>query len=178
MTARITADLRRQKALEKAKATLILTCVEAAQIQLAQTFDGQKPARQQLQKIGRWLDAVWKLLKADGKPLSAALLKRVDDEVAAMDTLRAAIIGPCTTPQAWAAWLVTLDALLSDIHALWPEARKVGCWRYLCQTWDTWTRGFVLAADDPDVAEVLGFDLYEHIHDNTALGYASFGLAA
>jgi len=171
MTARIAADLRRKKAEEKAGVVITMSCIEVALEQLEQTFSDQKPASRQLAKIRHWLEAVWKLLKADGKPLSAALLRRVDDEVEAMDAARAAVIGPCTTVPAWAAWLVSLDALLSDIRALWPEARKNAPWRYLCQTWDTWTRGFLVASKDSDTAEEKGFALFLRIIETTEVGY-------
>ena len=168
---RLLSDLRRRKAEEKSKAIITLSCIEVALEHLERTFSDQKPATKQLAKIRHWLEAVWKLLKADGKPLAAALLRRVDEEVEAMDAARAAVIGPCTTVPAWAAWLVSLDALLSDIRVLWPEARKAACWRYLCQTFDTWTRGFLVASGDSDTAEVLGFALFLRIIETTEVGY-------
>jgi len=168
---RMLADLRRKKAEEKAKVVITMSCIEVALEQLEKTFVDQKPAARQLAKIRHWLEAVWKLLKADGKPLSAALLRRVDVEVAAMDAARDTVIGPCDTPGAWAAWLVALDALISDIRALWPEARKNAPWRYLCQTFDTWTRGFLVASKDSDTAEGLGFALFLRIIETTEVGY-------
>ena len=102
-----------------------------------------------------------------GKPLSSAILRRADVESSAVDEARKSVIGTCTTVDAWAAWLICLDALIHDVICTWHPDGSRACWRYLGMTWETLARRFMSQCEDQGRAEEDGTAIYLKIVEAT-----------
>ncbi len=163
---------RQSKSLRQERAHIIgtwqikLTVVEVALFQLEHVFREKKTVSDHLAKIRRWLEECWRSVgQGGGKPLSAEVQRRADRESAMVDAARRAVVGDCTTPGHWAAWLLCIDALIQDVEASIIRGRP-RCWSYLGQTWGTLTRQFLARAGD-DSAEAAGMEIYERVTEVT-----------
>lgn len=153
--------LRQERAHATGTVIIKLTCVEVSLLALEDAFRDEPAEAARLKKIRRWLESCWRTVgQGQRRKLSAALLRRVDDESALVDAARRAVIGEDWTVAAWAAWLVCLDALIHDVICTWPGGHSA-CWRYLGQTWETLARRFLAGAGgDAGGAEELGTAIY------------------
>lgn len=153
--------LRQERAHATGTVIIKLTCVEVSLLALEDAFRDEPAEAAHLKKIRRWLESCWRTAgQGQKRKLSAALLRRVDDESALVDAARRSVIGEDWTVPAWAAWLVCLDALIHDVICTWPGGHSA-CWRYLGQTWETLARRFLAGAgDDAGEAEDMGTRIY------------------
>jgi len=160
--------LRQERAHALGTVIIKLTCVEVSLLALEDAFRDEPAEAAHLKKIRRWLESCWRTVgQGQRRKLSAALLRRVDDESALVDKARRSVIGEDWTAEAWAAWLVCLDALIHDVICTWPGGHSA-CWRYLGQTWETLARRFLAGAGDgADRAEEMGTKIYERIDGKT-----------
>lgn len=166
-----------------ARGTVIikLICVEVSLASIERVLADQPAAVAHLTKIRRWLMRCWETTGAPpqrlvdgawcpagkGKPLSSTVQRRALTETAAIDDARHAVIGDCRTLEAWAAWMVCLDALIHDVVCTWrPDGRRA-CWRYLGQTWETLARQFLSQCEDGGKAEEDGTEIYERVIEST-----------
>lgn len=156
-------NVRQEKAHAHGTVVIKLTCVEVALMRLEEAFAHDKPALAHLAKIRRWLESCWRSAGQGSKrKLSAAVLRRVDDETAMVDAAKVAVTGTEWTVDVWASWLVCLDALIHDVVCTWEGGKTAG-WRYLGMTWESLARQFLKAAEDGDRAEENGTAIYERI---------------
>ncbi len=160
------------KALRQERAHIIgtwqikLTVVEVALMQIEHVYRSRKSVSAHLAKIRRWLDECWRSVgQGAGKPLSAEVQRRADRESAMVDAARRAVVGDCTTPGQWAAWLLCIDALIQDVETSIIQGRP-RCWSYLGQTWGTLTRQFLARAGD-ESAEAAGMEIYLRLDEQT-----------
>ena len=160
--------LRQDRAHALGTTIIKLTCVEVALIALEDVFKDDKTHTAHLKKVRRWLESCWRTVgQGQKRKLSAALLRRVDDESAMVDAARLSVVGQEWTVAAWAAWLVCLDALVHDVICTWPGGHAA-CWRYLGQTWETLARRFLTGSGDAaGQAEADGTEIYERIVEVT-----------
>ena len=160
--------MRQDRAHALGTTIIKLTCVEVALIALEDVFKDDKAHAAHLKKIRRWLESCWRTAgQGQRRKLSAALLRRVDDESAMVDAARLSVVGREWTVPAWASWLVCLDALIHDVICTWPGGHAA-CWRYLGQTWETLARRFLAGAGGgAGQAEADGWEIYEQIVEVT-----------
>ena len=153
--------LRQERAHALGTVIIKLTCVEVALIALEDVFKDDRPESAHLKKIRRWLESCWRTVgQGQKRKLSAALLRRVDDESAMVDAARLSVVGREWTVAAWAAWLVCIDALIHDVICTWPGGHAA-CWRHLGQTWETLAKRFLAGAGDAaGRAEEMGTRIY------------------
>ena len=144
-----------------------LTVVEVALLTLEIVCTNDKALARHLAKIRRWLEACWKSVgQGSGKRLSAEVQRRADRESALVDEALRSVVGDCTTPEKWAARLVSIDAMIQDVVASIIQGRP-RCWGYLEQTWGTLVRRFLRGSVDPEKAEADGTTIYERTIEMT-----------
>jgi hypothetical protein len=161
-------ESRPSKTMRQERAQIIgtwqikLTVVEVALFQLEHVYRERRSVSAHLAKIRRWLEECWRSVgQGAGKPLSAEVQRRAD----MVDAARRAVVGDCTTPGQWAAWLLCIDALIQDVEASIIRGRP-RCWSYLGQTWGTLARQFLDRAGD-ERAEEAGMEIYLRIAEVT-----------
>jgi len=138
-----------------------LTVVEVALMTLEIVCANDKAMVRQFAKIRHWLEECWIFLgQGSGKKLSAEVQRRADRESALVDDALRSVVGDCTTPEAWAARLVSIDAMIQDVVASMVKGRP-RCWGYLGQTWGTLARRFLAGdGDAAGKAEEMGTRIY------------------
>ena len=156
----------KEKAIARTKAQAVLLAVETSHELLCDAFKSQKPAMDQLKKIGRWIDECWIKTKR-GKAISSGAMRDLKKYASKVDEIRDSVLEGCTTPKDWAAWIVALDGLIVDVFSSWEEVPRME-WRRLMQTWDKWCRAFLLSVDDKDYAHENGYAIYDKVE--TAIG--------
>lgn len=150
--------LRQERAQLLGTIQIKLTVIEIALTTLEEVFAHDKGRSRHLAKVRRWLEECWQSVgQGTGLRLSAEVQRRADRESALVDEARRSVVGPCDTPDAWAAWLVAIDALLQDVAVSLVKPPR--CWRYLPRTWETLARLFLAHVDAPR-AEANGTAIY------------------
>ncbi|MHC1788583.1 hypothetical protein [Solidesulfovibrio sp.] len=162
-----------ERALRQDRAHIIgtwqikLTVVEVALMTLEIVCANDKALAARLAKIRRWLEECWVSIgQGSGKKLSAEVQRRADRESALVDDALRSVVGDCTTPEAWAARLVAIDAMIGDVVASMVKGRP-RCWGYLGQTLGTLARRFLRGSADPGQAEADGWEIYERTEEKT-----------
>ncbi len=152
-------NFRQERAQLLGTIQIKLTVVEIALTTLEGVFAHAKGRSRHLAKVRRWLEECWQSVgQGSGKPLSAEVQRRADRESALVDEARRSVVGPCDTPDDWAAWLVAIDALLHDVVV--SLIKRPRCWGYLAQTWETLARLFLAHCVDAPSAEANGTAIY------------------
>jgi hypothetical protein len=153
------SNARIAKAHAAGTVTIKLISVDVTLQRLELAYAEIPEAMANLKKIRRWLTRCWESVGAGKKKLSAAVQRRADAETAAIDTIRARVLGTDWTAEHWTAWMIALDALIHDVVCCW-EGGKAACWRYLGQTWDTLARRYLAQCQDGGRAEEMGTRIY------------------
>lgn len=159
-------SLRIAKAEAKTAAIVILSAVDVSTEQLEQGFADQKEVRPLIRRIRRALTNCWAQVKSDHKPLSAAAERKMDSYWPRIDKMRHEVLGgPCTTPESWASWVFALDALITEVRAVWRPAKSDARWTELGTAWGHWTEGMMEALGDgvDGPLQLAGEELYETI---------------
>lgn len=151
---------KKEKAKARTRAQVALLALEVSMQQLEAAFSEQKPARDQLAKVRRWLNECFADSMRNSR-LSSGAERDADKATSEIDRIKYEVLGgDCTTIERWAAWQIAVDALISDVRNTWEPAKRKNCWRYLCQTFETWVNGFLLVSNERDWSEEKGGELY------------------